>query len=56
MRGKPRGNFATQAMALEPLRACRHASHPDLGGGADVAQAAREEALSMTAMTEEVSK
>jgi SAM-dependent methyltransferase len=42
--------------ALEPVRACRHTSDPDLGGGADVAQAARQEGLTNTATTEEVSK
>jgi hypothetical protein len=43
-------------LALKPVRASRHASHPDLGGGADVAHAARDEAFTSTATTEEVSK
>jgi hypothetical protein len=38
------------------VRACRHTSDPDLGGGADVARAAREEGLTHTQRTEEVSK
>jgi hypothetical protein len=43
-------------LALEPVRASRHTSRPDLGGGADAAQAAREEGSTNTTRTEEVSK
>jgi SAM-dependent methyltransferase len=32
--------FSVSLLAVKPVRASRHASHPDLGGGADVAQAA----------------
>jgi hypothetical protein len=42
--------------ALRPVRASRHTSHPDLGGGADAAQAARGEGSTNTTKTEEVSK
>jgi hypothetical protein len=42
--------------AVMPIRASRHTSHPDLGGGADVAQASRVESSTNTTMTEEVSK
>jgi hypothetical protein len=50
------GAHSVSVLALKPVRAFRHASHPDLGGGADVAQAAREEGSSNTTTTEEVSK
>jgi hypothetical protein len=50
------GSHSVSVLALEPVRAFRHTSHPDLGGGADVAQAAREEGSRNTATTEEVSK
>jgi hypothetical protein len=43
-------------LAVKPVRASRHTSHPDLGGGADVAQAARGEGYINTTRTEEVSK
>jgi hypothetical protein len=43
-------------LALKPVRASRHTSHPDLGGGADAAHAAREEGSTNTTRTEEVSK
>jgi hypothetical protein len=36
--------------------AVRHASRPDLGGGADVARAASEQAPSNSTTTKEVSK
>ena len=38
------------------LRASRHASRPDLGGGADAAKAAREEGSTNNETTEEASK
>jgi arsenite methyltransferase len=43
-------------LALKPVRASRHASHPDLGGGADVARAAAVEGFTDTGTTEEISK
>jgi arsenite methyltransferase len=50
------GAHSVSLIALKPLRASRHTSHPDLGGGADVAHAAREEGSTNTTRTEEVSK
>jgi arsenite methyltransferase len=50
------GAQSVSLLALKPVRASRHTSHPDLGGGADAAQAAREEGLTNTKTTEEVSK
>jgi arsenite methyltransferase len=50
------GAHSISLLALKPLRASRHTSHPDLGGGADVARAAREEGSAHTTTTEEVSK
>ena len=43
-------------LALTPLRGSRHASHPDLGDGADVARAALEEGSTNTTTTQEVSQ
>jgi hypothetical protein len=43
-------------LALKPVRASRHTSNPDLGGGADVAQATREEGVTNSTTTQEVSK
>ena len=50
------GAHSVSLIALKPLRASRHTSHPDLGGGADVAYAARGEGSTNTTRTEEVSK
>jgi arsenite methyltransferase len=50
------GAYSVSLLALKPVRVSRHASRPDLGGGADVARAAREEAPTNTTTTEEVSK
>jgi arsenite methyltransferase len=50
------GAKSVSLLALRPLRASRHTSHPDLGGGADAARAAREEGSTNTTTTEEVSK
>ena len=50
------GAHSVSLLALKPVRASRHTSHPDLGGGADVAQAAREEGSTNPTTTEEVSK
>jgi SAM-dependent methyltransferase len=50
------GAQSVSLLALKPLRVFRHASHPDLGGGADVAQAASEEGSTNTTTTQEVSK
>jgi arsenite methyltransferase len=50
------GAQSVSLLALRPLRASRHTSHPDLGGGADAARAAREEGSTNTTTTEEVSK
>jgi hypothetical protein len=43
-------------LALNPVRASRHISDPDLGGGADVAHAAKEEGSTNTSTTQEISK
>jgi hypothetical protein len=43
-------------LALKPVRASRHTSHPDLGGGADAAQAVPEEGPTNSTTAEEVSK
>ena len=49
------GAQSVSLLALKPVRASRHTSHPDLGGGADVAQAAWEEGSTNTTTTSEVS-
>ncbi len=54
--GHKYGAHSVTLLGLRPVRASRHTSHPDLGGGADVAQAAREEGLTNPTTTEEVSK
>jgi arsenite methyltransferase len=46
-------SLVAQSRAPRPVRTRRHASHPDLGGGADAARAARQEGLTNTATTEE---
>jgi hypothetical protein len=50
------GAHSVSLLALKPVRASRHTSRPDLGGGADVAQPALEESSSNTTPTQEVSK
>ena len=50
------GAYSVSLLALKPVRVSRHASCLDLGGGADVARAARSEGYSNTTTTEEVSK
>lgn len=50
------GARSVSLLALKPVRAYRHTSRPDLGGGADAAQAAWEEGSINTTTTEEVSK
>ena len=50
------GARSVSLLALKPVRASRHTSNPDLGGGADVAQATREEGVTNPTTTEEVSK
>ena len=50
------GAHSVSVLALKPVRASRHTSHPDLGGGADVAEAAREEGSTDTNTTEETSR
>jgi arsenite methyltransferase len=49
------GAHSVSLLALKPVRTSRHTSHPDLGAGADVAQAAPEEGSSTTTTTPEVS-
>jgi hypothetical protein len=49
------GARCVSLLALKPVRASRHSYHPDVGGGADVAQATREEGFTNT-KTEEVPK
>jgi hypothetical protein len=51
------GAHSVSVLALKPVRAFRHTSHPDLGGFADVAQAAAQDpSTTNTTKTEEVSK
>ena len=50
------GAQSVSLLALKPVRASRHTSNPDLGGGADVAQATREEGVTNPTTTQEVSK
>jgi arsenite methyltransferase len=49
------GAHSVSLLALKALRASRHTSHPDLGGGADVAQATSKEGSINTTTTQEVS-
>ena len=48
------GAHSVSLLALKPLRASRHTSHPKLGGGADAAQAAPEEGSTTSQQTQEV--
>jgi arsenite methyltransferase len=50
------GAHSISLLALNPIRASRHASHPNLGDGADVARAASEEGSTNTTTTQEVSQ
>jgi arsenite methyltransferase len=50
------GAHSISLLATKPVRASRHPSHPDLGDGADVAQAASEEGSTNTTTTQEVAK
>ena len=50
------GAHSVSLLALKPVRASRHTSHPDLGGGADVPLAARQEGSTNTTTTQEVSE
>jgi ubiquinone/menaquinone biosynthesis C-methylase UbiE len=50
------GAHSISLLALNPVRASRHYSRPDLGDGADVARATSEEGLSNTTTTQEVAK
>ena len=50
------GAHSISLLALQPVRASRHTSRPDLGGGADAARAAQEEGSTTPKKTEEVSK
>jgi ubiquinone/menaquinone biosynthesis C-methylase UbiE len=50
------GAHSISLLALNPVRGSRHTSRPDLGGGADVARAASEEASTHTTTTQEVLK
>ena len=50
------GAHSVSLLALKPLAASRHISDPNLGGGADVAQATREEGPTNTTTTQEVTK
>jgi uncharacterized OsmC-like protein/SAM-dependent methyltransferase len=42
------GARSISLLAVKPIRASRHTSHPDLGGGADAARAAQEEGSTTT--------
>ncbi len=50
------GAHSVSLLALKPLAASRHISDPNLGGGARVAQATREEGPTNTTTTQEVTK
>jgi arsenite methyltransferase len=50
------GAHSVSLLALKPLAASRHISDPNLGGGAHVAQATREEGPTNTTTTLEVTK
>ena len=50
------GAHSISLLAIAPLRASRHAPRPDLGGGADAAQAASRHSHPSPTTTEEVSK
>jgi hypothetical protein len=50
------GAHSVRLLALKPLAPSRHISDPNLGGGARVVQATREEGSTNTTMTLDVSK
>jgi arsenite methyltransferase len=50
------GAHSVSLLALKPLAASRHISHPNLGGGARVARATREEGPTDTTTTQEVTQ
>jgi SAM-dependent methyltransferase len=50
------GAHSVSLLALKPPRASRHPLHPDLGGGADAAEALSGEVCTNTTTTKEVSK
>ncbi len=50
------GAHSVSLLALKPVPASRHISNPNLGGGARVTQATREEGPTNTTTTQEVSK
>jgi arsenite methyltransferase len=50
------GAHSISLLALKPVRASRHVPGPDLGGGADAAQAPSRESHPSPTTTEEVSK
>ena len=50
------GAYSVSLLAVKPLRASRHTSRPDLGGGADAARAAPGESHPSPITTDEVSK
>ena len=49
------GSHHVSVLALKAVTSPRHISDPDLGGGARVAEATREEGSNNTTMTQEVS-
>ena len=50
------GSHSVSLLALKPVAASRHISDPNLGGGARVAQATREEGPINSTTTEEVER
>jgi arsenite methyltransferase len=50
------GAHSVTLLALKPVHASRHTSQPELGRGADVARAAREDCSTHTTTTQEVTK
>ena len=50
------GPHSVSLLALKPVTASRHTSDPNLGGGARVAQATREEGPINSTTTEEVER
>jgi hypothetical protein len=50
------GAHSISLLATKPVRATRHPAHPDLGDGADVAEATSQQGSTNTITTQEVSK
>ena len=50
------GSHSVSLLALKPVATSRHTSDPNLGGGARVAQATREEGPINSTTTEEVER